>query len=342
MFRSPMIYRNAEGAAAGGGQPAAAPGAPTTVSTNADGNGGASASVPSTMGQAAAESQAASSASAKVPVAGNDPGKAASPDFQTMLGDFAKEPMFADFKDVPSLAKAYADTKKLVGQKLGIPGEDATPEVRDAFFKALGVPENGEGYGFKPPENMPEALKGTYSDEHAKKWADLFKKHNVPAEAANALRNEFFSEVSEEIGKMKTDVSKSDEEFAKMANETFGDETKANAALQSARTIIEKHLPDKLKAELNAMPNSALMAVAVALNGELKGLTGEDNALAHDSGAGASGKTVAELRAEALAIQGTPEYSNPFAKGKPAHEEAQKKVRTIYQQINQLESKKTA
>jgi hypothetical protein len=52
-------------------------------------------------------------------------------------------------------AKELATLKANPGIK--IPGPDAKPEEVQAFHKALGVPDNPDGYGIKPPEGMPEA-----------------------------------------------------------------------------------------------------------------------------------------------------------------------------------------
>lgn len=55
----------------------------------------------------------------------------------------------------PSLAKAFVETKRLVGAKplaVKIPGEGATAEEIAAYRKAIGVPDTAEGYSFKRPE----------------------------------------------------------------------------------------------------------------------------------------------------------------------------------------------
>lgn len=54
----------------------------------------------------------------------------------------------------PTLAKAFVETKKLVGAKpsaVTIPGEGATPEVIAAYRQAIGVPDTPEGYRIVRP-----------------------------------------------------------------------------------------------------------------------------------------------------------------------------------------------
>lgn len=52
------------------------------------------------------------------------------------------------YADMPSVIKAMRGLESKVGQTgLAIPGDTATPEEHEAFFKALGRPDDPEGYG---------------------------------------------------------------------------------------------------------------------------------------------------------------------------------------------------
>jgi hypothetical protein len=293
---------------------------------------GASAST-STAGDAAAASQESTSASASSPALGTQ-ADTATPDFKTSLGDFGKDPALADFKDAQTLAKSFLETKKLVGQKLGIPADDAAPEAKAAFFKALGVPDTEEGYGFTD-EGLPEALKASYSAENAKKWEGIMKEHNVPAKTAKALRDAIIKEAAEQAGKIAADTSRSDADFDKIATQIFGD--KKEAALQSARTVIEKHIPPELRERMANLPNDALLATAAALSGQAKETTGEDHVLGQNGEASAS-QTAEQLRTEGRALMASPEFSDPFAKGKEAHEAVKSKVKALYERASQIEA----
>jgi len=60
------------------------------------------------------------------------------------------------FEDVNSLAKAYIDTKAMVGANtVKIPGKNATDDQLSEFYTALGRPETHDKYEL-PTENMPE------------------------------------------------------------------------------------------------------------------------------------------------------------------------------------------
>lgn len=323
-----------------GGASSAVAGAPATASADTNSNASASATAGTTAGDAAKASSDQSSASASVPagVGSQADSTATAGDFRTGWDDTLKnDPSLKDVKTSADLAKMYLDTKKLVGQKLGIPGPDATPEAKAAFYEALGVPKDPAGYDFKVPDNIPEAMKEAYDEEHAKKWAGLFQKHGVPKEAAQALRNELFAEISEEVKSMQEAADVSDKQFAELAKSIYGDDAKASAALQSARTIIERHLPAPLKAALGQLSNTALLAVAAAISGETKALTGEDKTISREGGDAGGGQTKEQLRAEARRLQALPEYNSPFtAKGKEGHEEVVKNVKALYDRIGKM------
>jgi hypothetical protein len=331
-----MDQASGDGAAAGGGAPAGAPAKATTSTTS---NDSAAATAGTTAGDAAKASNDQTSAAASVPAGvGQDQGdKGVAPDFKTSLGELAKDPALASFNSTADLAKSFLETKKLVGQKLGIPGPDATPEAKAAFNEAMGVPKEAAGYEFKPPENLPAALKDTYDEANAQKWAGLFHKHGVPKEAANTLRNELFAEIGKELEGMSEAADMSDEAFGKVAADIYGDNAKADQAMQYARTIIEKHLPAPLKAAMGQLSNTALLAVAAAIRGETIALTGEDKTIGDDGQTTANGKTVAQLREENREMMKDPAYNSPFTpKGKQAHEDLTKKVKDNYALINQM------
>ena len=317
------FYRNAEGGGSGGDA----------------GAGGGDGGTKPTVGDAAASSQAASSASASVPSIGAQPAKTdAAPDFKTSLGDFGKEAMFADVKDAQQLAKMYKDTKTLVGQKLGIPDENATPEAKAAFYKALGVPDSEDGYGLdKLPDDAPDELKQHFDAEEAKKWSGIFKKLNIPAPAAKELQKEMMTMLGEELKGFKADESKSDEQFDALATKTFGE--KKVEALQNARALMEKHTSKEAFSTLKDLPNDRLVAVAEFISNFTKEMTGEDQVLKGD--AGGSAQSESELRQEMRTIMSSPEFNSPFSpKGKDGHEEAKKKVAEISGKIAAIRNKK--
>lgn len=63
--------------------------------------------------------------------------------------ELVEHPSVARYQTADALANAYIELEKTVGQKgVLIPGENATPEERQVFYKQLpGFPESADGYG---------------------------------------------------------------------------------------------------------------------------------------------------------------------------------------------------
>lgn len=94
------------------------------------------------------------------PVAPPTPPPESIPEWRASLPDDLKaDPSLATFKDVPSLAKSYVETKKLVGAKaFKVPDATATDEERATFRKTLGVPDTPDGYQIKRPEIAVDSM----------------------------------------------------------------------------------------------------------------------------------------------------------------------------------------
>jgi hypothetical protein len=327
------VYRNADGGASGGTTTA---GAPATVTATTGGtSAAATVSTASTMGDAGAASQQQNSATATVPagVGGQSTTQqtTAAPDFKASLGELGADPSLADFKDTAALAKAYVDTKKLVGQKLGIPGPDATPEAKAAFEAAMGVPPTAEGYDFKKPESLPEGM--DYDEKDAAAWATKMKELGIPKDKANALRDAFIKQSVESFKAISTaakeDSTKTDANFDARATKVFGD--KKLEAIQGTRTMLEKYVSKETADLMKDVPNDHLIAFAEFASNFSKEMTGEDIVLKSDSGSTAQSE--GDMRTELRRIMALPEYSNPFAKGRQAHQDLQDQARALSAKI---------
>jgi len=199
------------------------------------------------------------SAGASVPFGaggGGEGGNDGKVDYKALMGDFAEDPTFEAFKtedgfDVQKIAKAYKDTKALVGQKLGIPGEDSSDEAKAEFYKALGVPEEGtlESYGLRTeaPENWPEGA--PYDTEMGSEFATKAAELKLTPEQARGLQEWYDDKTVGILGEMGDDISKSDENFDTLATEILGDNK--DAMLKEANVLLQKHVPEEFSKDLN-------------------------------------------------------------------------------------------
>lgn len=96
--------------------------------------------------------------------------------------DIRANPSISAFQDVPSLTKAFIHAQSLVGKKGAIvPGEKATEEEWQSFYKAIGVPDS-EKYDVPAPKDykMP--------DEMSKAFKEVALKNGLlPKQAAGLL-----------------------------------------------------------------------------------------------------------------------------------------------------------
>ena len=153
----------------------------------AGGDAGGAGAVPPPAG-AAASLFAGGAAAAVAPAApdflvGSD-GKFVK-DWQSKLPDDLKaDPSLTMIGDLPTLAKNYLATKALVGTKLQMPGEGATPEQLAAWRKTVGAPETPDAYGDLRPEVIPAEMWDAASEGKLKAIAH---KHHLPAAAVKDL-----------------------------------------------------------------------------------------------------------------------------------------------------------
>lgn len=102
------------------------------------------------------------------------------------LGDeFKDNPTLATIKSPAMLAKAYLDTKKLVGDKVPVrPGPGAKPEEIARWRQLNGSPEKPEDYGSLMPEGFQKEL---WDPEMEKGFAQLAHEHHLPPDTAKAI-----------------------------------------------------------------------------------------------------------------------------------------------------------
>jgi hypothetical protein len=86
------------------------------------------------------------------------------------------------------LAKSYVETKKLIGAKFEMPGENASPEQIANWRKTVGAPDKPEGYLGEAKSLRPEAVpENLWSAETEKQFLALAHKHHLPPGAVKEI-----------------------------------------------------------------------------------------------------------------------------------------------------------
>ena len=272
-------------------------------------------------------------ASAAAPL-GGAPDAGTTPDFKSSLGDFANDPAFEAFNDVGSLAKAYKDTKSMVGKKFGPPGDDATDADRTEFYKAMGVPDDAAGYNMTLPENIPEGMEGRVNEEALKGFAEISKKTNMTPTQAKDVR-EWHDEMQMAAFKAESEATKAeDEKFSKRMDEKWGDQRVA--VTERATAEISAIDPEAAK-YLSSAPGGLVAAVVEALENKHRQFANEDHTNRGETNQASSAE---DIRAQMHVIMNSEEYKSPQAKGSDAHNAARAKSSELANRLSEIRSAK--
>lgn len=131
-------------------------------------------------------------------------------------------------KDVPSLAKAFVETKALVGKRgdLSLPKEDATPDEWAVFYDKLGRPASPDQYALVKPENLPETFPYAPELETAfRKWSH---QAGLTAKQAQTLYDAYLATSLEQFQQAQAQQKARLEELKGGLQQKWGDKFEAN------------------------------------------------------------------------------------------------------------------
>lgn len=152
--------------------------------------------------------------------------------------EMRSEKSLETFKDIPSLAKSYIETKKMMGGAVAMPKADAKPEDWDAFYTRLGRPESPDKYELKRPESPAG---GKWDENLEKEFKIVSHASGLQPRQAQSLLDWFNKTQSEHVanytksmeegvGKLKTEWGAKFDERVSVASravkELGGDELK--------------------------------------------------------------------------------------------------------------------
>lgn len=98
--------------------------------------------------------------------------------------DLRGEKCLDQIKNIGGLVKSYVSAQKMLGgNRISVPGENATDEERNAFYKAIGRPDKAEDYKHDGVE-LPKGVE--LGDEDLKAFREFAHKHGMTQEAYQA------------------------------------------------------------------------------------------------------------------------------------------------------------
>lgn len=175
----------------------------------------------------------------------------------TLPEDLKNDASLKDFKRLDGLARAFRDTKKMVGANTIVRPTDASkPEDWEAFYEAGGRPKTPGDYTIE----IPEQFKDYYDDDLLTEARGQFHKAGLNQKQAAAIIN-FYNRIVEQGNKDLQDQQKNDKLDAETAlKEKWG--IRYEEKLRLANRMIAENVADSEQQEavLSIIGNNPLVA----------------------------------------------------------------------------------
>jgi len=230
-------------------------------------------------------------------------------EFLKLFGEAGKTGLFQGVNTPDELVKRMADLKgRADNSGLKIPGENATPEEREAFHKALGRPDAPEGYELGDKGIDPAS--GIQLDPDLKDWsAKTFHALGLPKETAQKLNEAWNERISRQAVANREALAKMGETTTNELKQFYG-ESNFQAGMGQMRNAVRAIAGEDADAfeALLARPdvgNDPLVMRVMARMGQFWGKAVGEEGMKLGAGAGiGSVVSVAEAKSKVASIMG--------------------------------------
>ena len=237
----------------------------------------------------------------------------------------------AKFKDETSAIKAYVELEKSMGNKIKVPGENATPDELNAFYNKIGRPETKDGYEFETLLadkadlfTVAPALK-----ESVEAFAQLAHELGMPKATASKLLQWQTNKLEAQIQELATKTDQAKETLAKIwGNDT---ETKLAEANQAA-DILAKQYPAEMQVFKDS--DAARNPVTMIMLSELASLYKEKN----DGVLGGSSAQEATPRDQLTQLMKAGRDHPLWDNRHPQHKQAVEQYNRLYEEVGNSRS----
>ena len=210
------------------------------------------------------------------PPADDDNGdKAQRPAWMEQIGDITKDEgaaeKLAKFAKVSDLGKAYLELEGKLGNSIVKPGENASAEEIETFYKNLGKPESADKYSIEGDE--------------AKAFRELAFKNNLTATQAKAIFQSLKEVGQNALEQQKAAFETQAQETQAALKKEYGNDypTKIEMLKRGVATYGGKEVADALRqAGLLANPNIVKMFILLGEQSQEAGSPGNTNGKTDD------------------------------------------------------------
>jgi len=149
---------------------------------------------------------------------------------QSLPDDLKANEVLAQFPTIGDASKALVSYKTSEGKTIAIPGEDATPEQRAAFYTKMGRPETADKYTITKPEGLPEAV--PYNPEIEGMFKNMAFEKGIPDSMAKEIYSWYWNGVKTGYEKQQqTEAAANETAINALKDQWKGDEFKVNTEL---------------------------------------------------------------------------------------------------------------
>lgn len=248
------------------------------------------------------------------------------PDFSSFVPDSYKNPdgsYKAEWvtnasrteKPVEAVFQKVDNLEKLIGARPAVPDANSTPEQKQAFYKALGVPDDIKGYTYQPPQySEAEKPVGEILDKFregpifdAVKQAAL--DNGIPPQALQNVIQAYEKAQIAHAGEMILANNQAQEDM-NAATQRIGEQFYGNKFTEVCRIngeLLRANIQPQVMQLLERVPGEHLAVFAMALDGIRTKYIREDGSIKSD-GTYAGGRGVDEITAEMSKIFADPDF----------------------------------
>jgi len=170
---------------------------------------------------------------------------------------FRSKAYMADVIDMEGLMKKFDGAESLIGKnRTVVPGEEATDEDLNNFYKTIGRPEKADDYD--------AGLEEGKTDELFNKLKPAFHQSGLTQRQAKNLLKHASPIFQEMASKSAEADAATNKEFDDMSTKYLGAEQ--DTIIKNARVMIDKHAPAELSKLMGGMDNKSLLITAAVLN----------------------------------------------------------------------------
>ena len=157
--------------------------------------------------------------------------------------DLKKDATLSRFKTLEELAKSHRELRAIQGRSISIPGEEATQEELNEFYKKLGRPDNIEGYSL----NIPEGLE--VQGESVQWFAKTAHELGLNKKAAEQLWDKYLEYTTSTSQELQIDRERQAQKAKEDLMREWG--TEFNARVKSAENVFGSLFSEGVRKKLS-------------------------------------------------------------------------------------------